>query len=40
MLRKNQNTGEYQYEEKAEDYEEAGINVFAEDEEADPRDDL
>jgi hypothetical protein len=40
MLRQNQNIGEYQYQEKAEDYVNDSFNVFAEDDEADPRDDL
>ena len=40
MLRQNQNIGEYQYQEKAEDYANDSVNVFAEDDEADPRDDL
>ena len=40
MLRQKDNIGEYQYQEKPEDYEVDGVNVFGDDDQADPRDDL
>ena len=39
MLRQKENVGEYQYQEKPEDYDDR-INVFADDDEVDPRDNL